>query len=154
MTPNNDHQIKILNGLIEATLDSAHGYRDAADGARNPNFKSLFQQRSEARDLMTTDLQKEVRVLGGQPEDDGTMLASAHRMFLNLKNIVSGTDQSIVSEVEAGEDHIKARFEDALQKQNLSALVKIKVNAAYTAIKSDHDRMSDLKHALADHTAH
>lgn len=47
--------------------------------------------------------------LGGTPEDNGTVLGSAHRMFLNLKSVVTGQDdKAIIAEVEQGEDHIKA----------------------------------------------
>jgi uncharacterized protein (TIGR02284 family) len=50
----------------------------------------------------------EIRDLGGKPEDDGTILASVQRPFVNLKNRVTGSGQGIVNEVEAGEDHSRA----------------------------------------------
>jgi len=56
-----------------------------------------------------------VRSLGAAPEDDGTVLAAAHRAFLNLKNAVAGDDETVVKEVERGEDHIKEKFEAALK---------------------------------------
>ena len=86
MSTINDQRIKVLNSLVEATLDSAHGYREAAKDAKNPRFKSLFERRSMERNQLTAELQSEVRGLGGKPEDDGTILASAHRVFLNLKH--------------------------------------------------------------------
>jgi hypothetical protein len=45
-------------------------------------------------------------------------------MFLNLMNMMMGSDQRIIDEVEAGEDHIKAQFEKAMREENLSAPVK------------------------------
>jgi uncharacterized protein (TIGR02284 family) len=153
MSTINDQHIKVLNSLVEATLDSAHGYREAAKDAKNPRFKSLFEKRSMERNQLTAELQTEVRGLGGKPEDEGTILASAHRMFLNLKNTVTGSDQGIVDEVEAGEDHIKAKFEEALQQENLSAPVKGVVNEVYAVIKADHDQMRDLKRELKAHPA-
>jgi uncharacterized protein (TIGR02284 family) len=148
MSTVHEQQITVLNGLIETTLDSALGYREAATDAKNSHFKSLFEKRSMERRRLTTQLQAEVRTLGGEPEADGTILASAHRMFLNLKNKMTGSDQSIVDEVEAGEDHIKAKFERALKDNSLSAPVKGVVGTVYAAIKADHDQMRDLKHEL------
>lgn len=153
MSTINDRHIKVLNSLVEATLDSAHGYREAAKDATNPLFKSLFERRSMERNQLTAELQAEVRGLGGEPEDDGTVLASAHRVFLDLKNTVTGSDQSVVSEVEAGEDHIKAKFEEAMRKEHLSAPVKGVVIKVYAAIKADYDQMRDLKRELASHLA-
>jgi uncharacterized protein (TIGR02284 family) len=142
------HDIKVLNGLIETTLDSAHGYQDAAKEAKNAAYKSLFERRGMQRKQLTAELQTEVRKLGGDPEDDGTILASAHRVFLNLKSSVTGDDQSVVNEVERGEDHIKAKYEDALKDSALSAPVKETISRAYVSVKADHDQVSELKHAL------
>jgi uncharacterized protein (TIGR02284 family) len=54
----------------------------------------------------------------------------------------------VVSEVEAGEDHIKAKYEKALKDTDLSAGTRSLVQEAYTSVKSGHDQMRDLKHAL------
>jgi uncharacterized protein (TIGR02284 family) len=146
MSTLNDQHIKVLNNLIEVTLDSAHGYREAAKDATNPHFKSLFEKRSMERHQVTAELQAEVRGLGGKPEDEGAVLASVHRVFLTLKNAVAGSDQAVVDEVEAGEDYIKAKFEAALQHENLSAPVKVVVAKLYTVIKAGHNQMRELKH--------
>jgi len=150
MSTINDQHIKVLNSLVEATLDSAHGYRE---DAKNPRFKSLFEKRSMERNQLTAELKTEVRGLGGKPADDGTILASAHRMFLSLKNAATGSDQGIVNEIEAGEDHIKAKFEEALQHKNLSAPVKSLVSKVYSLIKADHNQMRDLKREFKANTA-
>lgn len=142
------HDIKILNGLIETTLDSAHGYGEAAKEAKNPSFKALFERRSMERKQLTADLQSQVRTLGGKPEDEGTVLAAAHRVFLDLKSKVTGDDQSVVNEVERGEDHIKAKFEDALKDSALSMPVKQAITTAYASVKAGHDQMRDLKHEM------
>ncbi len=151
MSTLNDQHIKVLNSLVEATLDSAEGYRDAAKDTKNLRFKALFERRSLERNQLTAELQSEIRGLGGTPEKDGTILASAHRVFVNLKNTVSGSDQGVVDEVEAGEDHIKARFEEALRDRNLSAPVKGVVTKVHAVIEADHDQMRDLKHELKTH---
>ena len=148
MSTLNDQHIKVLNSLVEVTLDSALGYKEAAKDAKNLRFKSLFEKRWVERNQLTAELQAEVRNLGGKPEDEGSVLGSAHRLFLNLKNAVTGSDQGVVNEVEAGEDHIKAKFETALERENLPAPVKGVVAKLYAVIKADHDQMSDLKHDL------
>ncbi|MEI6560344.1 MAG: PA2169 family four-helix-bundle protein [Rhodospirillaceae bacterium] len=149
----NEQQIKIINGLIEATVDSADGYHEAAKDARNPVFKTMFETRSTRRKQLATGLQAEVRALGGKPADDGTILAATHRIFLNLKNLVTGDDESVIAEIEAGEDYIKAKFERALQEEGLVGSVHAVVAKAYQSVKADHDQMSALKHGLERHAA-
>jgi uncharacterized protein (TIGR02284 family) len=77
------------------------------------------------------------------------VLAGAHRMFLNLKSVVTGKDdKAIVNEVERGEDHIKAKFESALADNVLSPLARDAVQKAWVSVKQGHDQMRDLKHSL------
>lgn len=142
------HDIKVLNSLIETTLDSADGYRQAADKAANSQYKILFQQWSVERRRVATDLQSQVRTLGGNPEDDGSILAAAHRTFLKLRDSVTGDDQSVVNEVERGEDFIKAKYEAALKDDELSTTARDVVTRAYTSVRSGHDQARDLKKSL------
>lgn len=148
-TPN--HDIKILNALIETTLDSADGYNEAAKDAANPGYRNLFQQRASERRQVVTELQGEVRVLGGTPDDDGSVLAAGHRVFLKLRDSLTKGDESVVDEVERGEDYIKAKFESALEDDELSSSVRDAVVRAYSSVKSGHDQMRDLKRSLKNH---
>lgn len=144
-----DHDIKILNGLIETTIDSAEGYGEAAKDAENTRYAATFQQRASERRQVAQKLQQQVRSLGGNPEDDGTVLAKAHRMFVELRSKISSKDDTaIVDEVERGEDHIKHKYEDAQKDTDLSAGTLTVINEAYVSVKSGHDQMRDLKHAL------
>lgn len=145
------HDIKILNSLIETTLDSVDGYSEAAKDASNPGHRSLFQQRASERRQVVNDLQGQVRVLGGKPEDDGTVLAASHRVFLKLRDSLTKGDDSVIEEVERGEDHIKAKYEGALEDQELSASVRDVVVRAYSSVKSGHDQMRDLKQSVQKH---
>ena len=142
------HDIKVLNSLIETTLDSADGYGQAAERASNTSYKNLFSQWSTERRQVVNDLQGQVRVLGGTPDDDGSTLAAGHRMFLKLRDNVTKSDESVIDEVERGEDFIKAKYEAALEDEELSASVKDAVVRAYSSIKTGHDQARNLKHSF------
>lgn len=145
---NHDHDVKILNGLIETTIDSAEGYQEAAKDAESSRYAATFQSRAVERKQVTSTLQQQVRTLGGKPEDDGTVLASAHRVFVNLRKSLGKGDVAVVDEVERGEDHIKAKFEDALKDDEVSPSTRQVISHAYASVKNGHDQMRDLKHAL------
>ncbi len=146
-----DHDIHTLNSLIATTLDSIDGYTEAAKDAENSRYQQMFTERASERRTVATALQSEVSRLGGNPEDDGTVLAGAHRVFLNLKATVTGNDdQAIVSEVERGEDHIKVKFENAMADADLSSEVGAKIEGCFTSVRQGHDQMRDLKHALGN----
>ena len=147
-----DHDIKVMNSLIETVIDSADGYTEAAKEAakqqRSSRYSEIFRRRGAERQDLTVRLQSKVRALGGAPEDDGTMLASAHRMFLNLRNSMSSDEIAIVDQVEAGEDHIKHKFEDAQRDRDVSPTTMAAINEAYVIVKAGHDEIRNLKHAL------
>ena len=145
------HDISVLNGLIATTLDSADGYSEAAKDTESSAHRQLFTARATERRQIVSALQGDVSRLGGTPEDDGTILAGAHRVFLNLKAAVTGkNDKAIVNEVESGEDHIKAKYESALKDTDLSPATKSAIESAYTSVRAGHDEMRTLKHALED----
>lgn len=138
--------VEVLNDLIEATLDSAECYREAADRACARKFKELFAERAAERRRVVEMLQSRVRALGGEPEGRGSLLAKAERMLLDLKDSVSGKgDRAIIREVESGEDHIKARYEKAL-RQDIAPALRHVIADLYARIEADHDEVSELKH--------
>jgi uncharacterized protein (TIGR02284 family) len=145
----NDHDISTLNSLIATTLDSVEGYGEAAKNDESGRLAGLFTSRAGERRQVASDLQAEVSRIGGTPSDSGTALGGAHRMFLNLKSLITGDDaQAIVNEVESGEDHIKAKYEDALKDSALSPMVRIAIEKGYKSVREGHDQMRDIKRAM------
>jgi uncharacterized protein (TIGR02284 family) len=145
MTSQPQHDIAQINTVIAATLDSAEGYHDAAIAAASSRFTRLFQKRAEERRALVPALQAEVVRLGGQPDGAGTLAGAAKRWFLGLKNLMTGNDASIVSEVEAGEDHVKSVYETVMQDPDISDSVRLMVVKAYGTVRADHDQMRNLK---------
>lgn len=149
MDTTNDHAVKVLNSLIETTLDSANGYKEAAENAQSSQFSAMFAQRASGRAELVTRLQQEVRSFGGAPETDQSLLGKAHNKFVDLKNaIMGGDDRAVINEVERGEDVIKAKYEAALEDEHLPSQARDLVSRAYGTIKADHDEVSRLKRQL------
>src|SRR4051812_4022708 len=138
-----------LNSLIATTIDSINGYQESADAVEDSQFRELFQEMARDRQQVLPQLQAEVARLGGNPEDDGTALAAAHRGWVDLKSAITGRDdKAVINEVERGEDHIKSKFEDAMNSDDLSAETRSVISQAYESVRRGHDRVRDLKHAL------
>lgn len=143
------YDIRTLNGLIGTTIDSIDGYSESAKDAQGNRFAEMFNKRAGERRQLVSQLQAVVARLGGNPEDDGTALAAAHRGFVGLKAAVTGQDDAaIIAEVERGEDHIKAKFEAALADEELGMEAKTAIQQAYTSVRAGHDQIRDLKRSL------
>jgi uncharacterized protein (TIGR02284 family) len=147
----NEHAAKVLNSLIETTLDSANGYREAAENAGSSQYKQMFADRAAKRSELVRELQQEVRSFGAEPETDQSLLGKAHNKFVDLKNALTGgnhDDKAVINEVERGEDFIKAKYEAAVNDGDLPQTARDLVNRAYGTIKADHDEVSRIKHQL------
>jgi uncharacterized protein (TIGR02284 family) len=143
----NDNAISILNNLIETCKDGELGFKTAAEGLSSAALKATFVEYSRQRGEMARALQSEVRQLGGDPEQSGSVSGSLHRGWLDIKSAITGKDDhAIVAEAERGEDVAKAAFEDALKETlpgTAQALVQrqaIQVRQAHDAVRALRDR--------------
>ena len=148
MTEHSD-TISTLNTLIATTIDSVTGYENSAKDVDNERFREIFRQRANERQEIVEELRSEVRRLGGNPEDDGSFLGKTHQRFEDLKAAVTGgDDQSVINEVERGEDYLKEKFETALNSGHLSGESRAAVERTFQSVRDGHDQMSQLKHGM------
>jgi uncharacterized protein (TIGR02284 family) len=70
-------------------------------------------------------------------------------MFVNLRaSVTSNDNKAVVDEVERGEDHIKAKFENAMKDTDVSAATQSLITDVYTSVRSGHDQMRDIKKSM------
>lgn len=148
MSSPNSHDIKVLNGLAEGLIDSADGYAEAAAETEDARYRDLFVRRSDERRRIASELQAAVRGMGGQPEDEGSILAKAQRAFMDIKHALIRDDASVIGSVERGETHLQARFDRALKDDALSATTCETIRRAQTALRTGHDEMHVLQRSL------
>lgn len=141
----NDDVISTLNNLIETNKDGQNGFKEAAENVERSDLKTLFYDFSQQRSQFAGELQSLVRDLGGDPENAGSISASLHRGWMNLKTAVTGqSDQSILNEAERGEDAAKKAYKNALDEE-LPANVRATVQKQADAVFAAHDKVRDLR---------
>ena len=143
----NDNPISTLNNLIETCKDGEDGFRAAADGVKKSDLRTLFLTYSQQRAQFAAELQNEVRLLGGDPEERGSVAASLHRGWINIKSAVTGEDEgAVISECERGEDSAVRNYQSALN-EDLPANIREIVERQFTQVKEAHDRVRALERA-------
>lgn len=141
----NDDVISTLNGLIETCKDGQDGFKTAAEGVERSDLKSTFYELGQQRTQFAGELQSLVRELGGDPETTGSISASLHRGWINIKSAVTGQDEAaILNEAERGEDSAKKAYNDALA-QDLPANVNSVVQTQAQAVIAGHDKVRSLR---------
>ncbi len=147
MAISTNETISTLNNLIETCKDGENGFRTAAEGVENSELKTLFNTYAQQRAQFAAELQAEVRRLGGDPEKTGSVAASLHRGWINIKSAVTGgSEASVIAECERGEDSAVRNYDDALQ-QDLPPDVRAVIQRQYAQIKAAHDRVRALRDA-------
>ena len=141
----NENAISVLNHLIETCKDGERGFKTAAEGLTAPDIKNRFLQYSRERAQMTSDLQTEVRRLGGDPERSGSMAGALHRGWLDIKSVVTGKDDhAIIAEAERGEDVAKNAYESA-SKEPLPESARMLVHHQAARVRQAHDDVRALR---------
>jgi uncharacterized protein (TIGR02284 family) len=144
----NDNVISVLNNLIETCKDGQNGFQTAAEGVKRSDLKTLFGQYSQQRAKFAGELQNEVLRLGGDPEKTGSVAATLHRGWINIKSAVTGQDENaVIAECERGEDSAVANYRDALADQNLPSDVRSIIERQSAQVKEAHDRIRNLERA-------
>ena len=145
----NDHDVTVLNSLIETTIDSVDGYRHSAGEATNPAFADIFRGRAQEREQVVARLREQVRELGGTPEEEGGLLAKAHRQFLSLRDAVTGRDdKAVIAEVDRGESYLNGKWEAALADTELSAGSQRLIRECYQSVRSGHDQWEQINKSI------
>jgi uncharacterized protein (TIGR02284 family) len=137
--------IAILNELIETSKDGEKGFALAAQDSKESKLTMLFSEGEQSCRAAVAELQDQVRMLGGIPEEGGTMKAAVHRGWISLKSAASSRDsKAILEECERGEDYAKAKYADAM-KQDLPEAVRALVERQYQGVVANHDRVRDVR---------
>lgn len=137
--------IEAIQDLIQANLDAAGGFKEAAKEIDDSIVSSLFSACSVQRNKHASQLQYYVVRNGERARTEGTWLASLHRVWLDLRAKLSGGDPYVLlCEVERGEDHIKAAYEETLKQTAGNALSGVLVKQ-YASVKDEHDQMCALR---------
>src|SRR5215218_5149993 len=115
--PSDAEVISTLNSLIETCRDGPEGFRTAAEGVRGAELRELFHDYARQRAGFAGELQDEVRRLGGQPEQTGSLVASLHRGWMGLRSALEGGDErAIAGECGRGEAAAMAAYRSALDR--------------------------------------
>src|SRR5262245_787843 len=147
MAVNRGELVECLNDLIETCRDGESGFGTAADHVQDAGLQKLFSEYSVQRAQFASELESEVRQLGGTPTTRGTVSAMFHRGWMNIKSIVTGgSDDAIVAECERGEDAAVENYQRVM-KNNLPPNVLPVVKHQFTEVKRAHDRIRDLEAA-------
>ncbi len=139
---------KTTQDLIETLVDGQNGYAEAGSKlADDGNLSAAhhFQQMAGEREQMASDLRTMAAEYGDLVDSDGSTAAAAHRVWIGLKDALTGTDASaIIDAAKGGEDHAIEQFEQALG-EDISADLRSTVGNQLSRIRSARSQLDRLR---------
>ena len=143
-----DQVVSTLNSLIETNRDGQKGFQEASDKIVTPQIKEFCSKQSLARARFVGELQPQVRSLGGEPEQRGSVAAAVHRGWIDLTSTLGGGDHAILIATETGEDYAVGEYKKALD-ENLPAPVRKIVERQFQSVKRAHVKVKGMRDSLS-----
>lgn len=145
MAADTDNIVSTLNDLIQTCKDWSEGFRESSQGIKSEDLRDLFLRYSQQRAQFVTELQDEVRKLGSEPETSGSIAASLHRGWINIREAFQANEENaVLNECERGEDIAVDSYQDALKTTLPSEILSV-IERQYMQIREAHDRVKSLR---------
>lgn len=139
----------MLKQLVQVNYDSRDGFRQVAEKVEEVAIANMFSELADQRDTNAAELARVLHNNGEEAPESGSMMASMHRTWVDFRTAIGGGLLAILQEAERGEDYIKERYEELL-KSNPASPVSDLLHEQYAAVKAAHDRIRDMRDAMAE----
>ncbi|MCL8008762.1 ferritin-like domain-containing protein [Gelidibacter japonicus] len=138
--------VNVLQGIIEKNYDAEKGYKKAMQDAKNPALKNFLKQQALQRSTFATAIDKELRDLGEEPKESGSITGSLHRAWIDIKSSVAGNDdEAVLEEVIRGEKASVDEYEDVMKKHTLAPKIQNVLQSQLRDIQGTLNRVKTLE---------
>ena len=143
-----EKSIDVLNTLIEINNDRIEGYETASEETEEIDLKTLFSQLMKTSQNCKMELVDEVRKMGGTPIEGTRTTGKFFRVWMDVKAALTGKNRkTILNSCEYGEDVAVSTYANVLENdiEDINPQQQEMIQAQYSLIKADHDRVKDLR---------
>lgn len=145
----NENNVNLLQNIIEKNYDARKGYKKAMMDISNPELKNFMQQQARQRSGFTTAIDQEIRNLGNTPQENGSMAASLHRAWIDIKSrVANNADEIILEEIIRGEKAKVREYKGALKNNLLAPQTHDLLQSQLEAIKNTLKYVKNLEPAV------
>lgn len=148
-TKQHEKLVDSLQEILQKNYDAEKGLKEVMLKTDNHALKKWLQHKAVERSGFANEIDSELRKLGGEPREDGSVLGSAHRMWIDVKTAVAGNkDEAIFEECIRGDKASVDEYAKQLKEPYMTGAVvpiltkqKAKVEQAIAQYK----RLEDLE---------
>ena len=145
--------IEAFNTLIVINNDRIEGYKTAEAEAQETDLKMLFSDLMQTSVNCRKELVAGVTKLGGTPNEGTRVSGKFFRFWMDVKAAINDNDRkTILDSCECGEDVILKTYKKVLiqDHQYISSTEQGMLNKHHALLKSDHDKVKQLRDAISN----
>ncbi|MVM34634.1 PA2169 family four-helix-bundle protein [Spirosoma sp. HMF4905] len=134
-----------LSQLLTLSHDAEKGYQEASENVDDKELKTLLLAQSRQRAEFAQELDREIRTLGGEPDNGTSIAADLHRAWINIKSTFStNDDKAVVQECHRGDQEALNTYNSVLQETDLAASTRELLLRQKQSIDSANSTMARL----------
>jgi uncharacterized protein (TIGR02284 family) len=134
-----------LSRLLTLCHDAEKGYQEASENVDDNELKTLLLAQSRQRTEFAQELDREIRALGGEPDNGTSITADLHRAWINIKSTFStNDDKAVVQECHRGDQEALNTYNSVLQETDLVASTRELLLRQKQSIDSANSTMARL----------
>lgn len=105
--------------LLETLADSVAGFDHIGAHSHYFDFYAFCEHHADERGHLLRRLRHALEAQGIHPETQGTILGSAHRLFIDLRTALTSGNLAIIEELVRGETFLATRTDAMLDDEGL-----------------------------------
>lgn len=141
-----DAVVKALQELLEKNYDAENGFKKAIDDTENSRLKDFLKRQAVQRNRFATEIDFEIRALNESPTESGSVAATLHRTWIDLKSALGGNDdQEVLEECIRGEKASIKEYEEVLKEHKVPAKIEQVLSRQLDDIRETLDKVKSLE---------
>jgi len=145
MENQNEKVVQELNDLIEFSKSSKEAYDTAIQNVKNPSIKSLFTNVGKQHQQFATELENQLRTLGGSPGRSSGGRYQTTAWATAKTAATSGSEKEVLDKFERGESEIEQKYNQILNETGLPNNVKEIVRKQHDSQLQTQNQIRELK---------
>ncbi len=142
-----EEELTSLQDVLQANVDSARLFDDAAEQIKNPRMADLFRDIAQQRRANAQELKQYVIAAGEKPDDKPSLGGQTREIWLRFRSALNGGDPYVVlAEAERSEDHLKEIYTEAI-RHNAGSPAAQSLHQQFAVMNKQHNAVHELREA-------
>lgn len=146
-TMSREDVVDCMQDLLQINHDACRGFEEAAEAIQSDEYEKTFRSLAQEHGAFSNQLNEQVVAYGGERVENGSVTGAAHRVWMDLRAALPGSDlEAVAAECARGQGVAEEAYDQALAKP-LPPDVRELVTSQHDAVRASRDRMRRLRAA-------